>query len=49
MNFYNIFGEIEKADPEVYSRLDTRRGAMKKSLHHYHGESFSGMPAPLPD
>ncbi|MEO5997771.1 MAG: ferritin-like domain-containing protein [Chitinophagaceae bacterium] len=29
MNFYNIFGEIEKADPEVYDRLDTRRAAMK--------------------
>ncbi len=29
MNFNNIFGEIEKADPEVYGRLDTRRAAMK--------------------
>lgn len=29
MNFNNIFGEIEKADPEVYDRLDTRRAAMK--------------------
>lgn len=29
MNFNNIFGEIEKVDPEVYGRLDTRRAAMK--------------------
>lgn len=29
MNFNHIFGEIEKADPEVYERLDTRRKAMK--------------------
>ncbi len=29
MNFNNIFHEIEKADPEVYERLDTRRSAMK--------------------
>ena len=29
MNLQNIFTEIEKADPEVYDRLDTRRNAMK--------------------
>lgn len=29
MNLQNIFSEIEKADPEVYERLDTRRNAMK--------------------
>lgn len=29
MNFHNIFHEIEKVDPEVYDRLDTRRSAMK--------------------
>lgn len=29
MNFANIISEIEKADPEVYERLDTRRNAMK--------------------
>ena len=29
MNLQNIFSEIEKADPEVYDRLDTRRNAMK--------------------
>jgi hypothetical protein len=29
MNLENIFSEIEKADPEVYDRLDTRRNAMK--------------------
>lgn len=30
MNLQNIISEIEKADPEVYDRLDTRRNAMKK-------------------
>jgi hypothetical protein len=29
MNLQNIISEIEKADPEVYDRLDTRRDAMK--------------------
>ncbi len=30
MNLQNIISEIEKADPEVYDRLDTRRSTMKK-------------------
>ncbi|MEO6637727.1 MAG: ferritin-like domain-containing protein [Ginsengibacter sp.] len=30
MNLQNIISEIEKVDPEVYDRLDTRRNAMKK-------------------
>lgn len=29
MNFNNVFSEIEKVDPEVYDRLDTRRRALK--------------------
>ena len=29
MNLQNIISEIEKTDPEVYDRLDTRRSAMK--------------------
>lgn len=29
MNLLNIFNEIEKVDPEVYEKLDTRRSAMK--------------------
>lgn len=29
MNLQNILSEIEKTDPEVYDRLDTRRNAMK--------------------
>ena len=29
MNVQNILSEIEKVDPEVYERLDTRRKAMK--------------------
>ncbi len=30
MNLQNIISEIEKVDPEVYDRLDTRRTAMRK-------------------
>lgn len=30
MDLHNIFKEIEKIDPEVYDRLDTRRNAMKQ-------------------
>ena len=30
MNVKNILNEIEKVDPEVYERLDTRRSAMKQ-------------------
>ena len=30
MNLHNIISEIEKADPEIYDRLDTRRQVMKQ-------------------
>lgn len=30
MNLQSIISEIEKSDPDVYDRLDTRRSAMKK-------------------
>lgn len=30
MNVFNIFNEIEKVDPEVYERMDDRRGAIKE-------------------
>ena len=30
MNLKNILTEIEKVDPEVYDRLDTRRNSMKQ-------------------
>src|SRR5688500_12689812 len=30
MNVYNVITEIEKVDPEVYDRLDGRRGALKQ-------------------
>jgi len=30
MNIHNLLTEIEKTDPEVYDRLDTRRSAMKQ-------------------
>ena len=39
MNLQNIINEIEKVDPEVYERLDGRRGAMKAFA------SFSGKVA----
>ena len=39
MNLYNIIEEIEKADPEVYDRLDGRRDAIRKFA------SFSGKAA----
>lgn len=32
MNFYNIITEIEKTDPEVYQRIDGRRGALKEFM-----------------
>ncbi|RYF91841.1 MAG: ferritin-like domain-containing protein, partial [Chitinophagaceae bacterium] len=38
MNVKHILNEIEKADPEVYDRLDTRRNAMKQ---------FTGMAGKL--
>lgn len=38
MNVNHILTEIEKADPEIYDRLDTRRGAMKQ---------FAGMAGKL--
>lgn len=30
MNLQNIFNQIEKVDPEVYDRMDTRRNSMKQ-------------------
>ena len=30
MNLQNIFNQIEKVDPEVYDRMDTRRESMKR-------------------
>jgi hypothetical protein len=30
MNLQNIFSQIEKSDPEIFQRLDTRRDAMKQ-------------------
>lgn len=29
MNIINILEEVEKTDPEVYEKLDTRRNALK--------------------
>lgn len=39
MNLFNIFTKIEKTDPEVYNRIDDRRGA----LRHFKG--FAGKVA----
>jgi hypothetical protein len=30
MNLQNILTQLEKVDPEVYDRLDTRRSAMQR-------------------
>src|ERR1044072_2714260 len=30
MNLKNIFNEIEKADPEIYERMDSRRKVMQR-------------------
>lgn len=30
MNFHHIFGALEKADPEVYERMDTRRKTLQR-------------------
>ena len=29
MNLHNVLGELEKSDPEIYDRLDSRRSALK--------------------
>lgn len=33
MNLQNIVTEIEKVDPEVYDRLDSRRSAMPRTKY----------------
>ena len=47
MNFNTIFGEIEKADPEVYGRLDTRRKAMKSFAGFTGKLALSAIPMAL--
>ncbi|MBA4140134.1 MAG: ferritin-like domain-containing protein [Segetibacter sp.] len=44
MNLHNIINEIEKADPEVYGRLDSRRAAVKKLTSFTGKVALSAVP-----
>ncbi len=44
MNLHNIFSEIEKVDPEVYERMDTRRSAMKQFVSYSGKVAVAAMP-----
>jgi rubrerythrin len=44
MNLHNIINEIEKADPEVYERLDGRRAAVKKLTSFTGKVALSAVP-----
>lgn len=47
MNLQNIFSEIEKVDPEVYERMDTRRDAMKGFAKFTGKAALAAMPLAL--
>jgi len=47
MNLQNIFSEIEKKDPEIYDRLDTRRAAMKQFANIGRVLALSAIPLAL--
>ncbi|CAN5182146.1 hypothetical protein BH09BAC2_BH09BAC2_12480 [soil metagenome] len=47
MNLENIIAEIEKEDPEVYGKLDSRRGAMKKFANLTGKITLAAMPLAL--
>ena len=47
MNLQNIFSEIEKVDPEVYDRMDTRRHAMKGFATFAGKAALASMPLAL--
>lgn len=47
MNLQNIFSEIEKKDPEIYQRLDTRRDAMKQFRNIGRVLALSAIPLAL--
>jgi rubrerythrin len=47
MNLQNIFSSIEKADPEIYERLDTRRNAMKQFTNMGRILALSAIPLAL--
>lgn len=44
MNLQNIISEIEKVDPEVYEKLDTRRSAMKEFAKASGKVALAAMP-----
>jgi hypothetical protein len=47
MNVQNLLNEIEKVDPEVYDRLDTRRGAMRRFSFLGKTLALAAVPAAL--
>ncbi len=47
MNVQNLINEIEKVDPEVYDRLDTRRNAMKRFSFIGKTLALAAVPAAL--
>lgn len=47
MNLHRIINEIEKVDPEVYDRLDTRRSAMKGFANLAGKLSLAALPLAL--
>ncbi len=47
MNLQNIFSVIEKTDPEIYQRLDTRRDAMKQFRNIGRVLALSAIPMAL--
>lgn len=47
MNVHNILHEIEKVDPEVYDRLDSRRDAMKRFSFIGKTLALAAVPAAL--
>ncbi len=47
MNLQSIFSEIEKSDPEVYDRLDTRRNAMKSFMKTSGKIALASLPLAL--
>jgi Ferritin-like domain len=47
MNLQNIFNQIEKADPEIYDRLDGRRAAIKNFTRFAGKVSAAALPIAL--
>ncbi len=47
MNLINVISEIEKHDPEIYGRLDTRRKAMKDFARFSGKVSLAALPLAL--